>query len=339
MNRVIVTGGAGFIGSNLIEEINRQGHENIVVTDFLEKGNKFKNLVPLRFFDYHEADTFLEKITHSPSYFGPIETVYHLGACASTTETDNRYLVENNFAYTKRLCEWALSQGAKFVYASSAATYGDGTQGMSDDEGELDKLRPLNMYAYSKHLFDCHARRGGFLHLIRGIKYFNIFGPHERHKGDMRSVVPKAFEQIRETGTVKLFKSYRPEYKDGEQKRDFLYVRDAVRLTVFLGLEKPLKNIQEQRIKKVEGGLFNVGMGKAHTWLELVHPIFEALRQPQNITFIDMPEFLRPRYQYFTQADLSKLQRQNGYQFNFTPFREAIEDYLRNDLLPSIEPN
>ncbi len=333
--KIIVTGGAGFIGSNLLWELNRQGFFDIVVVDFLETGNKFKNLVPLSFVDYWEGDRFLEKIEASPNYFGQIDTVYHLGACSSTTENNNRYLIENNFNYTKALCKWVLEQDAKFVYASSAATYGDGSQGMSDDETQLQALRPLNMYAYSKHLFDLYALNNGFLHRIRGLKYFNIFGPNEGHKGDMRSVVVKAFEEIKTTGKVSLFKSYHPDFKDGEQKRDFFYVKDAVKLTVFLGREKPSANLVEQQDRKIEGGLFNIGMGQAHTWLELVTPIFEALGKAKNIQFIEMPEGLKKKYQYFTQANISKLKRQNKYNFVFESLEHSVKDYVLNYLVPS----
>lgn len=334
-NRILVTGGAGFIGSNLIEALNDQGHEDILVVDYLGEGDKFKNLVPLRLRDYCEADEFLNKINASSQFFGHFNTVYHLGACSSTTESNNRYLIQNNFSYTKSLALWSLAQASKFVYASSAATYGDGSAGMSDDASSLDQLRPLNMYAYSKHLFDQYAFKEGFLHRIRGIKYFNIFGSNETHKGNMRSMVHKAFEQISSRGRIQLFKSYSTAYKDGEQMRDFLYVKDAVKATLFLGQEKPSSDQKRQCHEGIEGGLFNLGMGQAHTWIELITPIFHALNRPVEIEYIEMPEVLRAKYQYFTQANIQKLKRQKDFNLAFTPLKEAVSDYVLNYLKPA----
>ncbi|MDD5091812.1 MAG: ADP-glyceromanno-heptose 6-epimerase, partial [Candidatus Wallbacteria bacterium] len=225
---IIVTGGAGFIGSALIWALNNLGIEEIIAVDHLATGDKFKNLAPLRIKDYFEKDDFLEEIRRSP-LSNLTETVFHLGACSSTTEMDASFLVRNNFEYSKKLCSWSLENGARFVYASSAATYGDGAKGFKDNREVIPLLRPLNPYGYSKHLFDCWAMRNGFLDRIAGLKYFNVFGPNEYHKSDMRSVVIKAYEQILHTGRVSLFKSYRPEYQDGGQKRDFIYVKDAVR--------------------------------------------------------------------------------------------------------------
>ena len=250
-----------------------------------------------------------------------VELVFHLGACSSTTERDAAYLIRNNFEYTKKLAHWALAHDARFVYASSAATYGDGSAGMSDLENDLHVFRPLNMYGYSKHLFDLYAARHGFLDGIVGLKYFNVFGPNEDHKGDMRSLVHKAYRQIVDTGKVSLFKSHRPDYRDGEQQRDFLYVKDAVNMTI------------ELAETATAGGLFNVGSGEAHTWIELANAIFAALDRPPQIGFIDMPEALRDKYQYFTRADLTKLR---GYCKNvpLTPLDESVADYVQNYLAP-----
>jgi ADP-L-glycero-D-manno-heptose 6-epimerase len=248
--------------------------------------------------------------------------VFHLGACSATTERDASYLVDNNTAFTRELAAWALSTGARFVYASSAATYGDGAQGMDDKDPALERLRPLNMYGYSKHLFDLHARRLGWLDRIVGVKYFNVYGPNEAHKGDMRSVVAKAHVQIKETGKLGLFKSYDPKYPDGGQMRDFLYVKDAVEMTLHFA-EKGSS----------AAGLFNLGSGEANTWLSLSDAIFAALGQKPNVSFIDMPEALRAKYQYYTKADISKL-RGTGYDRPITPLADAVADYVRNYLVP-----
>ena len=235
--RVLVTGGAGFIGSALVWALNRRGCENIVVCDRLGTDEKWRNLSPLRFADYVEADDLLPRLQNGA--LGKFDLVLHMGACSSTTERDAGFLIRNNYEFTRDLAAWALGQKTggrktRFVYASSAATYGDGSAGMREDDNQLDKLRPLNMYGYSKHLFDLHARRAGILNQIVGLKYFNVFGPNEDHKGDMRSLVHKSFAQVRTEGVIRLFKSYRKEFRDGEQKRDFLYVKDAVAMTLHL---------------------------------------------------------------------------------------------------------
>jgi ADP-L-glycero-D-manno-heptose 6-epimerase len=319
--RILVTGGAGFIGSALIWALNQRGHTKIVVTDFLGSDEKWKNLVPLKFADYIEADVFRRQLQQSPTAFGQFSAVFHLGACSATTEKNAAYLIDNNYEVTKELAAWTLKQDARFIYASSAATYGDGAQGMDDQSDDLARLRPLNMYGYSKHLFDLHAQREGWLKRIVGVKYFNVYGPNEDHKGDMRSLVNKAYQQILATGKVQLFKSHKPEYKDGEQKRDFLYVKDAVEMT--LHFADSAKNA---------GGLYNLGSGEANTWLALTNAIFAALGRPPAIEFIDMPEVLRGKYQYFTQADTTKL-RASGYARAMTPLTTAVRDYVQNYLI------
>ncbi len=309
--RILVTGGAGFIGSALVWALNQRGMENILICDVLGRDEKWKNLVPLRFADYIEAADLAGRLGKE------IRAIFHLGACSSTTETDASYLIHNNFEYTKMLAHFALANDCRFVYASSAATYGSLADRISESL-PLEQLRPLNMYGYSKHLFDCYAQRAGILDRISGLKYFNVFGPNEYHKGDMRSVVHKAFGEIRATEKVSLFKSYRPEYPDGGQQRDFLYVKDAVAATLFLA----------ERIDG--GGLFNIGSGQPNTWISLVTPIFSG--EPK-IEFIDMPEGLRPKYQYFTCADVSKL-RATGFTQPFTPLSDAVSDYVKNYLIP-----
>lgn len=315
-----MTGGAGFVGSALVWELNRRGLTNILITDFLGRDEKWKNLVPLRFADYLEADDFMQRLNTAPSFFGNISTVFHLGACSSTTETDASYLIRNNFEYTKSLAHFALEGGRRFVYASSAATYGGIATGLPETV-DLHSLRPLNMYGYSKHLFDLYAARMDMLPRMTGLKYFNVFGPNEYHKGDMRSVVHKAFHQIQETGVVSLFKSYRPEFSDGGQRRDFLYVKDAIAATIFLA-------------EHVDGGgLYNIGSGEPNTWLTLVHAIFHALGRDPKIQFIEMPEYLREKYQYFTCADIDKL-RAAGFTRKMTKVPDAVSDYVKNYLVP-----
>lgn len=315
-----MTGGAGFIGSALVWELNRRGLKNILIADFLGSDDKWRNLVPLQFSDYIEADDLLMRLDVSTHLFDDIKVIFHLGAASSTTETDAAYLVHNNFEYTKALARFALDGNRRFVYASSAATYG-GLEASLPESAALHSLRPLNMYGYSKHLFDCYAERAGMLPQITGLKYFNIFGPNEDHKGDMRSVVHKAFYQILETAQVSLFKSYRSEFHHGEQRRDFLYVKDAVAATVFLA-----ENVDG-------GGLFNIGSGEAHTWLALVTAIFSSLGQPPKIKFIEMPDELQDKYQYFTCADITKL-RSAGFKQPMTPLADAVRDYIVNYLIP-----
>ena len=321
-DRFLVTGGAGFIGSVLVGALNRwHGTDRVVVVDQLESDEKWRNLAPLRFEEFVEADEFYDRLADKAGAFGEFTHVFHLGACSSTTERDADYLLRNNFGCTRQLAEWALGRGARFVYASSAATYGDGAAGMDDLSDDLSAWRPLNAYGYSKQLFDLHAQREGYLRRMVGLKYFNIFGPNEEHKGEMRSVVSKAWRQIEETGQVQLFKSYHADYADGGQLRDFLYVKDAVAMTLHLAAMRKA------------GGLFNIGSGQAHTWLDLVHPIFEAMGREARIEFIEMPEALRSQYQYFTQADITKL-KSTGYEGGVTALPEAVKDYVASYLMP-----
>ncbi|MBN2644732.1 MAG: ADP-glyceromanno-heptose 6-epimerase [Desulfuromonadaceae bacterium] len=324
---IIVTGGAGFIGSALVWRLNQLGREDILIVDSLGSTDKWKNLVALRYADYMEKDDFLQLILTDQLQdcfdFGErgLEAILHMGACSATTEKDARYLIHNNFEYTKQLALLALHTEARFIYASSAATYGDGSQGFVDDENGLDCLRPLNMYGYSKQMFDQWARREGLFKQIVGLKFFNVFGPNEYHKGDMRSLVIKAFEQIQQTGRIGLFKSYRSDYADGEQQRDFVYVKDVVDMTLFF-LDKPDL-----------GGLYNIGSSAAHSWNELAHAIFASLDRVPAIDYIDMPDNLRDKYQYYTCSDVSKL-RAVGYTGVQTSLDEAVRDYVVNYLLP-----
>jgi ADP-L-glycero-D-manno-heptose 6-epimerase len=317
--RVLVTGGAGFIGSALVWALNRRGCNDIVVCDRLGTDEKWRNLAPLRFAEFVEADVLLPRLQSGA--LGKFNLMLHLGACSSTTERDAGFLFRNNFEFTRDLASWSLAKKVRFVYASSAATYGDGAAGMEDDDSKLAALRPLNMYGYSKHLFDLHAKRAGFLNKIVGLKYFNVFGPNEDHKGDMRSLVHKSFAQVRNEGVIRLFKSYRKDFADGGQKRDFLYVKDAVTMTLHLAATKKA------------GGLFNIGSGAARTWMDLANSVFAALDKKPKIEFIEMPQTIRDKYQYSTQADISRL-RAAGYKAPVTSLEEAVKDYVRNYLAP-----
>ncbi|HEY1764575.1 MAG TPA: ADP-glyceromanno-heptose 6-epimerase [Opitutaceae bacterium] len=320
--RILVTGGAGFIGSALVWALNARGIDDIVVCDLLRSDEKWRNLVPLKFSEYIEGPDLRGRLAQNPAALGKFSAIFHLGACSSTTERDASYLVDNNTNFTRELCTVALGAGARFVYASSAATYGDGNRGMDDKDPDLERLRPLNMYGYSKHLFDLYARRHAWLERIVGVKYFNVFGPNEEHKGDMRSVISKAHLQIKDSGRISLFKSYDPRYKDGCQMRDFLYVKDAVEMTLHFADKG-----------SAAGGLYNLGSGQANTWLTLSAAIFNALGLDPRVEFIDMPAALREKYQYFTQADITKL-RASGYDRSITPLVDAVNDYVRNYLVP-----
>lgn len=315
---IIITGAAGFIGSALVWRLNQLGKNDILIVDELGNDEKWKNLVCLNFEDFINKDVFIQK-TEGGFDFNA-EAIIHMGANSSTTEKDADSLLNNNFEYTKKLALYSTSKNIRFIYASSAATYGDGSLGFSDDDQNCRNLRPLNMYGYSKNLFDVWALKKNLLDKIVGIKYFNVFGPNEYHKGDMRSVVHKAFEQIRDTGKVKLFKSNRKEYKDGEQKRDFIYVKDAVDMTLFF-LEKKDKN-----------GLYNVGSGKARTWNDLVTTLFTALNKKVNIEYINLPSHLAEKYQYFTEADLTKIKKA-GYTKEISSLEKGVTDYVKNYLV------
>lgn len=320
---LLLTGGSGLIGSAILWRLNEAGRTDIVVVDHLGEGEKWLNIRPGKFADYFEKDDF-ERRLKAGEFEGVFDEIIHLGACSDTTEKDASYLVFNNFAYGKMLAEYSVRNGSRMVYASSAATYGDGECGFKDDEDGIYSLRPLNKYGYSKQVFDEWLHQRGWLTgtapggaSFVGVKYSNVFGPNEYHKAHMRSMVLRSFEQITETGSVSLFKSYRDEYGDGEQVRDFLYVKDAANMTLFFfGAGRSCK------------GLFNIGYGSVRSWNDLAKAAFEALGKPVSINYIEMPESLRPRYQYYTCLDISKI-REAGFTDKLTTLEDAVKDYAR----------
>lgn len=313
---IAVTGAAGFIGSNIVHQLNLQGRTDLVVVDVHPTDAGNPNLAPLQYARYLEKDAFRDWLAQEG---GQVEVLYHMGACSSTTETDAAYLDSNNFGYTRDLCRLSLDHGIRFINASSAATYGDGELGYRDDHEGLDQLKPLNLYAKSKQDFDLWARDEGVLDKIVCLKYFNVYGPNEWHKGDMRSMVCKGFEQIRDTGGVKLFASDRPEYPDGGQQRDFVYVKDAVDMTLWFADHPEV------------GGIFNVGTGEANDWNRLITAIFRAQDLDPQITYVPMPDHLKGKYQYHTRAEMDKIQAA-GYTRPLTVLEDAVKDYVLNHL-------
>ncbi len=322
----VVTGAAGFIGRNAVAELNRRGQRELLLVDSLGTDERWKNLVGLNYEEILSPEEFLARLRgRGEKPLPEIDGIVHLGACSATTEKDADYLLSNNYAYTRELCEWSLAHQVKFVYASSAATYGDGSRGYDDSDYLTPTLEPLNMYGYSKHMFDLWALKHELFWKqpvpIVGLKYFNVYGPYEDHKGDMRSVVNKSFGQISEGGHVQLFKSHKPEYRDGEQMRDFVYVKDAVDVTLYFLERRDL------------GGLYNCGGGVARTWVDLATAVYSATGKKPEIEFIDMPEELRGKYQYFTQATSEKL-KAAGYTQPFTTLEDGVRDYVTTYLLP-----
>jgi len=316
---IIVTGGAGFIGSNIVRALNEAGEDKIIIVDRLGKADKWNNLADVHFLDYEHKDKFLTKLDQGIFDHG-IWAVFHMGACSSTTEKDGDYLMENNYEFSRKLAtRFAAKDSLRFIYASSAATYGDGSSGYSDEHESIPLLRPLNMYGYSKQIFDVWALKTGFLKRAVGIKYFNVFGPNEYHKGEMRSVAIRAYLQAKKTGKVRLFRSYRQDYEDGGQLRDFIYVKDAVKITVNF-LEHPEIN-----------GIFNAGTGTPRNFRDLAHAVFSAMDNEPIIEYIDMPDGLEKRYQYYTCAQMDKL-RSAGFEGRFLSLEEAIREYVVNYL-------
>jgi len=319
---IVITGAAGFIGSGVVRYLNDKGLSNLLLVDDFHKSEKWKNLRNKRFAGFisrEEIFDFLEGRERE------IEAFIHLGACSDTTETDGDYITHTNYRFSVALAEYALEHEHRFIYASSAATYGDGSLGFADDETKLDALSPLNLYGFSKQMFDKWLQEQKVLDQVVGLKYFNIFGPNERHKGRMASMVMHMADQIQKTGKVRLFKSTEPKhFKDGDQCRDFFYVKDAVKMTCFF-LDHNLN------------GIFNVGSGKANTWNAMAKNVFQALGEKENIEYIPLPEDLEGKYQNYTCADMEKFQKNLEKQkLTFTPdftFESAVDDYVKNYLV------
>ena len=309
---IILTGGAGFIGSCFLWKLNSHGISNMFVVDHLDSSDKWRNLLGKRFYDYLQREEFLPYLESNK--LPEVTHIVHMGACSSTLMTDGAHLIQNNYEYSKRLAIWATSRNVPFLYASSAATYGDGAFGYDDAHDATFNLKPLNMYGYSKHLFDLWILANGLSDKVTGFKFFNVFGPNEYHKGDMRSLICKAFKTLRDSGNMKLFRSYRSDCGDGEQKRDFVYVKDAVEVMYYFYLNPD------------KAGIYNLGSGTARSWNDLSRALFHALGKQPQIEYIDMPDALRGKYQYFTEAKLDKL-RDSGCDAHFRNLEDAVADY------------
>lgn len=325
---IIVTGGAGFIGSNIVAGLQEAGHKNIVVSDWFGTDDKWRNVAKRELRDVVNPDELKEFLD---SHAGEVEAIFHMGAISSTTETDVDLIVRNNVAFSRYLWRWCGENNVRLIYASSAATYGDGTKGFDDDESSegLSKLQPLNAYGWSKHVFDRRVSR--VIHdsdsvdesavppQWAGLKFFNVYGPNEYHKGDQMSVVCKLYPQVLNGAAAKLFKSPHPDYEDGGQIRDFVYVKDCVSVMLWL-YDNPDVS-----------GLFNVGTGKGRTFEDLANSVFAALGLEPKLQFIDMPQQLQDKYQYFTEANMKKL-REAGYDTPFTELEDGIKDYVQSYL-------
>lgn len=317
---IIITGACGFIGSCVVRHLNNLGCYNLLLVDDLRSGEKWKNLVGKKFATLISKE---DLFTFLNSTSSEIEAIIHLGACPSTVVTDGDYIQKNNYEYSIRLAEFALQNEIRFIYASSAATYGM-SDSFSDEHDNLDNLTPLNLYGYAKHMVDLWLQQQGALDLAVGLKYFNVFGPNEYHKKRMASMVMHMTKTILDEGVVRLFKSYHPDYADGEQRRDFIYVKDVVNMTCSF-LDNDLT------------GIFNVGLGRATSWNELARAVFKALNKKEHIQYIDMPEDLRDHYLNYTCADMSKyyraLEQRQLEKPRMHSIEEGVADYVHHYLL------
>lgn len=320
---ILVTGAAGFIGSVIVKQLNDLGETDLLVCDHFGTDDRWKNLRDLKFDSFVQVeDLFHHEIWKKP---GALKAIYHMGACSDTTELDMDFLYENNTLFTNQLLTLAAQKNIPIVYASSAATYGDGNQGYFDDHTGIKDLKPLNKYGYSKQLSDeWILRQKKKSKVWFGVKFFNVFGPQEYHKGKMSSVVYQSYNQIKDVGEVKLFKSHRPDYQDGEQLRDFVYVKDVVRAMIEL--------IEAGKKKPELSGIYNLGTGEARSFHDLVKATFKAMGKKPKIQFIDMPVELRNQYQYYTQAEMAKFKRALP-KFKFMKLEDAVADYVQKHLM------
>lgn len=315
--KTVITGAAGFIASCLVSRFNAEGRTELVLVDDFSKENKEGNLADKQFFQKIERSLFINWLKE---HAAEVDAVIHIGARTDTTEFNKAIFDELNVNYTKALWQICASAGIPFIYASSAATYGLGEYGYKDDEKQIPLLKPLNPYGDSKNEFDKWALlQTSQPPQWQGLKFFNVYGPNEYHKGRMASVIFHSFNQINQNGQVKLFRSHRPDYADGGQLRDFVYVKDVVNVIWFLYTKKP------------KNGIYNLGSGKARSFLDLAHAVFSALKKNPEIEFIDTPADIRDKYQYFTEADMSKLMAM-GYDKPFTSLEAGVEDYVTNYL-------
>lgn len=322
---IVVTGAAGMIGSCIVRHLNDLGHGNLLLVDDLKTGDKWKNLVGKQFVDLISKHHLLQWLEGKEN---EVDAIIHMGACSDTVETNGDYLMENNFRYTVRLAEWALKGNKRFIYASSASTYGDGTLGFDDDEAKLESLKPMNMYAFSKQLVDLWMKREGVLNRVVGLKYFNVFGPNEYHKKHMASMVLKMMQKAQDEGVIHLYKSTNEKYDNGGQMRDFIYVKDAVKMTCAL-LEPKYRAVC---------GIFNIGQGKPTSWNVLADALFKALQKRSNIAYIDMPPELVRQYQNYTCAKLDKFHKifsSDPKYIAMTPIESAVREYVQEYLMRS----
>ncbi len=323
MSEIIVTGGAGFIGSALVWGLNQRGEEDILIVDSLDHDEKEHNVAPLKYDTVISGDEFRRRLKEGDFDNEGIAGILHMGAISSTIVKDWNTYQDANVDFSQEVIRWCVDRNVRCVYASSAATYGKGGKGYSDDHALFDELEPMNLYGKSKLMVDIWARDGGYLDKVAGLRYFNVFGPNEWHKGEMSSVIAKRFADVRDGKPIRLFKSYHPDYADGESARDFVYVKDVVDATLFFW-ESPEAN-----------GVCNVGSGIARSWNDVARALFSALNQETQIEYFDMPGPIRNQYQYFTQSDVSKL-REAGYKTRMRSLENATNDYVRNYLVPHL---
>ena len=314
---IIVTGAAGFIGSVIAKNLNLQGRNDLLLVDKFTKPAKWKNVVGLKFSDFVDRDVFFEKLEKGE--FKNVSAVIHMGACAETTEFDMNYLMNQNYEYSKRLCSWCLNNKVRFIYASSAAVYGDGSKGFSDKDELVYDYEPLNPYGLSKLLFDRWLINTGNVNSVVGLRFFNVFGPNEYHKNKMSSIIYRSFPMAKKEGVVRLFKSYVKEIENGNQRRDFIYIKDVLKITDFF-----MKNMNIN-------GIFNVGAGQARSFNDLAVSVLTSLGKKPIIEYFDMPDEIKNKYQYFTEADVSKLVNA-GYKDGFTSLEDSVKDYVQNYL-------